>query len=214
MSRPAIPPSAAEYPATEILAALLAGGRSRRMGQADKCFLPLGTKPLLQHVIERITPQTGQQVIVTNGDPQRFAAYGLPILTDPPEVPAYAGPLAGIISAMAWAQKASPEIKWVASVPTDSPDLPTNLIEQLWMSTQHAAVDVVVPCSDSQQHYACALWAIDAYPQLLSQLQGGERALHRVIRALRHHNLAFPDPAAFANINTPEDWQQRQDLRG
>lgn len=196
----------------QILVAFLAGGRSRRMGQPDKFFLPITGKPMLQHVIERVGPQFGQQVIVANGDPKRFKSYQLPVLTDVPEAPPYAGPLAGIISAMAWGQKASPDIKWIASVPTDSPNLPTNLISQLWQATQAGPVDVVVPYCGARHHYACALWAIGSCSHLLAQLRSGERALHRVIGTLRHQTVSFPDPAAFANVNTPEDWQRLQDL--
>lgn len=203
--------SADEFPA-QILAAFLAGGRSRRMGQPDKFFLPVTGKPMLQRVIERVGPQTGQQVIVANGSPQRFNAYQLPVLMDLPEVPPYAGPLAGIISAMAWAQKALPGIKWVASVPTDCPNLPENLIAQLWQATQPGPVDVVVPYSGARGHYACALWAVQTYPQLLEQLQAGERALHRIIETFRHQTVTFPDSAAFINLNTPDDWQRYQNL--
>lgn len=213
MFRPSNPSSASDLPddfPNQILAAFLAGGRSRRMGQPDKFFLPLTGKPILQHVVERVGPQAGQQVIVANGDPQRFNAYQLPVLIDPPEAPPYAGPLAGIISAMAWAQKASPTIKWVASVPTDSPNLPDNLIALLWRATQPGPIDVVVPYSEDQNHYACALWAVDAYPHLMAQLKTGERALHRVIATLHHRSVSFPDPSAFANINTMEDWQRLQ----
>lgn len=196
-----------------VLAAFLAGGRSRRMGQADKFFLPLAGKTLLQHTIDRISPQVGAEVIVANGDLQRFASYRLPVLPDTPEVPEFAGPLAGIVTAMAWAKTLSPPLKWVASIPTDSPNLPSDLIDRLLQPTSHTLLDVVFPYSQGRSHYACALWALDAHSQLLMHLQRGEQALHRVISALRHQKVPFSDAEAFANINTVEDWQRCQHLK-
>ena len=61
---------------------LLAGGASTRMGGGDKCLLPLGGRPLLRHVIERLRPQVEALVINANEDPVRFAQFGLPAIPD------------------------------------------------------------------------------------------------------------------------------------
>src|SRR5689334_22533872 len=53
---------------TAVPAMILAGGLSRRMGGGDKCLLPLGDRPLLAHVIERLRPQAGPFALNANGD--------------------------------------------------------------------------------------------------------------------------------------------------
>ena len=53
-------------------AVILAGGRSSRMGGGDKCLLPLGSKPMIAHVLEAIAPQTADILINTNSDPGPF----------------------------------------------------------------------------------------------------------------------------------------------
>ncbi|MEK7840500.1 MAG: NTP transferase domain-containing protein, partial [Pseudomonadota bacterium] len=41
----------------KTVAVILAGGRSSRLGGADKALQPLAGRSLLAHVIERLTPQ-------------------------------------------------------------------------------------------------------------------------------------------------------------
>ena len=79
-----------------IAGVLLAGGRSSRIGGGDKCLLPLRRKPLLAHAIERLKPQVSALVLNANGDPKRFASFGLPVIPD--ESDDSAGPLAGVLA--------------------------------------------------------------------------------------------------------------------
>ena len=59
-----------------VAGVVLAGGLSRRMGGGDKGFCELGGKPLIQHVIERLSAQASPLAINANGDASRFAAFG------------------------------------------------------------------------------------------------------------------------------------------
>ena len=61
----------------EIAGIVLAGGQSRRMGGGDKGLLDLGGHPVIAHVIERLGCA---RAISANGDPARFARFGLPVL--------------------------------------------------------------------------------------------------------------------------------------
>ena len=77
-------------------AVILAGGLSSRMGGGDKVLLELNGQPLLAHVIARLAPQVGPLAISANGDPARFARFGLPVLAD--SLPDFPGPLAGVLA--------------------------------------------------------------------------------------------------------------------
>jgi hypothetical protein len=90
-----------------IIGVLLAGGLARRMGGGDKPLRLLAGRPLLEHVIERLRPQVAGLVLNANGDPARFAAYGLPIVAD--SVPDYAGPLAGVLAGLDWTAENRPD---------------------------------------------------------------------------------------------------------
>ena len=84
-----------------VLGAILAGGQSRRMGGADKALKNLSGRTLLERVISRARPQVSELVLNANGDPTRFAATGLLVLPD--FVEGFAGPLAGILTVLEWA---------------------------------------------------------------------------------------------------------------
>ena len=97
-----------------IVGLLLAGGQSRRMGGGDKALRPLGGRSLLDHVIERMRPQVAALVLNANGDPARFAGFGLPVVAD--SIPDFAGPLAGVLAGLDWAAAHRPDCPLVVSV--------------------------------------------------------------------------------------------------
>ncbi|RMF07441.1 MAG: molybdenum cofactor guanylyltransferase MobA, partial [Alphaproteobacteria bacterium] len=105
-----------------VVGVLLAGGQSRRMGGGDKCLLELGGRPLLAHAIERLRPQVTALVLNANGDPRRFSAFGLPVTADPVE--GFAGPLAGVLAGIDWAQVHAPESRWIVTAASDTPFFP------------------------------------------------------------------------------------------
>ena len=108
--------------ASPVVGVILAGGLARRMGnaaQGDKALLRLGDQPILTHVIERMRPQVDHLVINANGPPERFAAFGLPVVSDP--IDGFVGPLAGVLAGMEWARDNVPEAKWIATIACDTP---------------------------------------------------------------------------------------------
>ncbi|MEJ2125741.1 MAG: NTP transferase domain-containing protein [Alphaproteobacteria bacterium] len=85
----------------DVVGAILAGGRSRRMGGGDKGLKSLGGQPMVAHVIERLAPQVTTLIINTNSDPKAYTAFGLPVVAD--VLGEFAGPLAGVLTVMRWA---------------------------------------------------------------------------------------------------------------
>src|SRR6202040_2535125 len=88
-----------EFPATPGV--LLAGGLARRMGGGDKPMRQIGGRTILARVIARLEPQCDGLILNANGDPARFANFGLPVISD--TVADFPGPLAGILAALDWA---------------------------------------------------------------------------------------------------------------
>ena len=80
---------------------LLAGGLSRRMGGGDKSLRTLGGRTILERIVAAARPQVDALVLNANGDPARFAGFGLPVAAD--VVEGYAGPLAGVLTGLEWA---------------------------------------------------------------------------------------------------------------
>src|SRR5579862_5712709 len=100
-------PNASPHPAT--LGLVLAGGLARRMGGGDKALITIGGVTILDRVLARLRPACTGIILNANGDPTRFARYGLPVIPD--SVPDFAGPLAGILAALDWAAGHAPDIE-------------------------------------------------------------------------------------------------------
>ncbi|MBF0462843.1 MAG: molybdenum cofactor guanylyltransferase [Magnetococcales bacterium] len=198
-------------PPANVTGVILAGGLARRMGAGvDKALLPLAGRPLLAHVLERLAPQVERVVISANGDPERFAAFGLPILAD--QRADAQGPLAGLEAALA-----TIKTHWILSVAVDLPFLPNDLAAKLGDPLQRRHTDeVVVATSASQCHYVVALWPRSVLPALTAALTRGQRSLHEWFRHHPHRTVPFsptghaPDP--FFNINCPTDLQVAEAL--
>jgi len=101
-----------------LIGTILAGGRARRMGGADKGLLEVGGRPMIEWVIEALVPQVDGLVINANRNGERYAAYGFPVVAD--GMPDYQGPLAGFAAAMDHLGG----VGSILTVPCDSPTVP------------------------------------------------------------------------------------------
>src|SRR5262245_15553135 len=140
-----------------IAGIILAGGRSQRMGGGDKALRLLGGKPLLAHVIDRLRPQVDRMALNANGDPYRFATFGLPIIPD--SVGDFAGPLAGILAGMEWAAQV-PEVHYIVTVPADGPFLPRDLVHHLASQLLAEDAELAVAMSAGQPYPVIGLWPV------------------------------------------------------
>lgn len=181
-----------------IAGIVLAGGRARRMGGADKPLLPLGDRPLIGHVIGRLGCA---RAINANGDPARFARFGLPVLAD--DMPGFAGPLAGILAGMDWA--AARGFTHIASAAADTPFFPPDLVAQL---ARHSAPVVLARANTPdgmRRHPTFGLWDISLRHTLRPWLAGGQRKLGQFAAEQGAILAEIPGEEPFFNINTPED---------
>jgi molybdopterin-guanine dinucleotide biosynthesis protein A len=191
---------------------LLAGGQSQRMGGGDKNLRMLAGKPMLAHVIERAKPQVDALVLNANGDPQRFAAFGLPVIAD--SVACFAGPLAGVLAGLDWAAANLPEAELVASFATDAPFFPRDLVRRLAVALEEGGFDLACAQSNGQAHPVFGLWPVSLREALREALAGGLRKVDRWTaryKLVEIEFLAEPiDP--FFNANRPEDLAEAERL--
>ncbi len=190
----------------KVVGLLLAGGLSRRMGGGDKALRLLGGVPLLDRVIERIRPQVEALVLNANGDPARFARFGLPVVPD--SVPDFAGPLAGVLAGLDWAAANRPDCDYVVSVATDAPFLPKDLVVRFTVEIEAAQADVACAASGGQAHPVIGLWPVRLREDLRHAVV--EEGIRKVDQWTARHRLATVvfgsepiDP--FFNANRPED---------
>ncbi|TCS63460.1 molybdenum cofactor guanylyltransferase MobA [Varunaivibrio sulfuroxidans] len=189
-----------------ILGVLLAGGLARRMGGGDKCLRTVGGKTMLTHAINRAGPQVGSLIINAAGDPERFASYGFPVVPD--AIEGFAGPLAGILTAMEWAHTHAPEVAWVASFATDAPFFPEDLTSRLAQAIECDGAEMACAQTGARTHPVFALWPV-ALAAALRRAMEDEKMRKIDLWTARYkiaHVVWTSDPVdPFFNINTVDD---------
>jgi molybdopterin-guanine dinucleotide biosynthesis protein A len=165
------------------------------MGGGDKPLLQVAGRPMLASIIAAlgVTPVA----ISANGDPTRFAAFGLPVLPDGPFHGQ--GPLAGLLAGLQWA--AMQGAVSLLTAPGDTPFLPTDLAQRLQPPPCAAA-------SRGRHHHLVALWPLSCTNTLRTWLSTpGPRSVAVFAERIGMRYADFPvlhgDP--FANVNTLDE---------
>lgn len=197
----------------EVVGVLLAGGQSRRMGGGDKSLRCLAGRPILEHVLERVSGQVGHLVLNANGDPERFAAYGLPVVED--VVAGQPGPLAGVLTGMFWARANAPDARWILTVATDAPFVPMDLVARLGSIIERDNADLGCASSGGRHHPVIGLWPVALAEALKTAIETD--GIRKVDRWTAGYRLAVVDYAdepvdPFFNVNRPEDIKEAEIL--
>jgi len=190
----------------KIAGLLLAGGLSRRMGGGDKTLRALGGRTILERVVERLRPQVSALVVNANGDPARFARFGLPVVAD--GVPGFAGPLAGILAGLDWGAANRPDCEAIVSVATDAPFIPGDLVARLCAGARDAGARLACAASAGRAHPVFGLWPVRLREDLRHALV--EEGVRKVDLFTARYALATVSFAAepvdpFFNANEPQD---------
>jgi len=187
------------HPESDRAAWILVGGRSSRMG-VDKAHALSAGRALALRVAERAASVCNSISVV--GDPALYSDLGLPVIRDtrPGE-----GPLAAIEAVLA-ATSANANL----ILACDMPALGANILEELF----EAGGDIAVPRHETgEMEPLCAVYRRSVLPAICDALDSGIRGVTEALRLfapprveVRYVRVA--DPAAFANLNTPEDWRR------
>jgi molybdopterin-guanine dinucleotide biosynthesis protein A len=191
----------------KIVGLLLAGGQSRRMGGGDKALRELAGVSLLDRVIARLRPQVKKLVLNANGDPARFADYGLPVVAD--SVPGFAGPLAGVLAGLDWAAAHAADCSHIVSAATDAPFLPRDLVARLAHGLEEAGADLACAASGGRSHPVFGLWPVRLKEDLRrAVVEDGIRKVDLFTARYKLATVEFADRPVdpFFNANRPEDF--------
>lgn len=180
-----------------ITAVVLAGGMGRRVEEQDKGLLTFKDKRMVEHVLDILSTQTNNIIIVANRNIDTYESFGYPVISD--RVKGYLGPLAGIDAAFS-----ATGTPYLACVPCDSPLIPNDLLER--MINAATGSNPLVIASDGERLHP----VINLVSRLL-WLDIEQRLIQRQLKLMNWIEAAGYDLADFSetpdvlkNINTLE----------
>lgn len=180
--------------------AIIAGGKSSRMGGVEKTFLGWDGQSILDRIVVRLSPQIDALIVNANGDPARFG--GLTVIPD--REAGTPTPLAGLLAVLTWG--AEQGFDAVLTVPSDTPFLPRDMVERL------SGGGPAIASSAGQDHYLTGLWPSALAPELDRCFVGGLIRVQDWARLVKARRVVWPaatfDP--FFNVNTPDDLAEAQ----
>jgi len=181
---------------------VLCNGTSRRFG-SNKMLAPLVGKPLVLHTIDRLSSQVSQ--IAINGNPDIYKSLSeYPVFPDTDFEGG--GPLAGIYTALKWAE--SLDSTHVLTVSGDTPFVAHDWAEKL---DNKPVNKITLSQVEERQHLVCGLWPAKIRPDLRAFLRaGGSHSVREFLRTQMVQFVTFPkengiDP--FFNVNAQEDME-------
>jgi molybdenum cofactor guanylyltransferase len=184
----------------EITVAIMAGGKSSRMGR-DKSFVEFEGRPLIASVLAAVE-NLGAETILISNKPADYAHLGLPMFSD---VHPECGPLGGIYTAVHYASH--PHTLVVAC---DMPWLNRELLAYMIGLRQEA--DVIVPRWEKYPEPLHAIYNKACLPPIEANLQAGQLKITSFFGRVRVRFVERGEiegvggnGRCFANLNTPED---------
>jgi molybdopterin-guanine dinucleotide biosynthesis protein A len=146
-----------------------------------------------------------------NGDPSRFAAFGLPCIAD--SLGGYLGPLAGVLAALEYAREH--RFDWVASVAADTPFFPTDFVSKSLGKAAELKAPVILASSFDYEkakwmrHPTFGIWHVSLEGSLRDALQSGIRKIVIWTDSVGGSEIQFAHESSsldpFFNVNTPEE---------
>jgi molybdopterin-guanine dinucleotide biosynthesis protein A len=145
---------------------------------------------------------------------RNLAAYesmGSPVWPD--ALPEYPGPLAGFLAGLEHC-----ETSWLVTVPCDTPNFPTDLVDRLATEAAEQEADIAIaatrePDGSLQYQPVFCLMRASLLESLVRATTSGERKIDRWAKQHRCAEVVFEDADAFFNANTLAELQSLQGKR-
>lgn len=183
-----------------LAAAILAGGRAKRLGGINKGALEIGGAAIVDRQLTALRSVTSAVFVVGAPDPL-WTARGLRVVPD--EI-ADAGPLGGIYTALLH----SPADRTLV-VGCDMPFLSADVLERL-VSVDDA--DLVVARSARGIEPLCAVYGRACAADIRERIARGAYEASALPSGVRVVEVCVNRDLAFLNVNTPHDYERARGL--
>lgn len=192
-------------------AAILAGGRARRLGGARKALLEVGGRAIIDRQLDVLRPRASRvaAVLREEDDDAPFTARGLEVVRDRVDGK---GPLAGLAAALAWASGEP-----LLALACDMPLIDPHIVDLVTERVRTRGADLAVPIAHGRPQPLLACYgarcgalvdaALAAGDLRLVSLPETARASGLTVEEINESEIRTIDSElrSFANINEPSD---------
>tara|TARA_B100000073_G_scaffold328681_1_gene315449 strand:- start:484 stop:1092 length:609 start_codon:yes stop_codon:yes gene_type:complete len=187
----------------KILFSILAGGQSKRFGGGYKTFTNIKGTTILNQIIKKLN-NFSEDIIINANNLDEFKDLDYPIVQD--YFKGFLGPLAGIHSSILWTKNNHISKDWVFTVPSDTPFLPNNLLDE-FLRAYSSDKDIFIARSNKRHHPVIAMWNISLLESLENELKSKNS---KIMLWVNKHKFKFVEfdidqEKNFFNINTQDD---------
>jgi molybdopterin-guanine dinucleotide biosynthesis protein A len=183
-----------------ITAAVLAGGRSSRMG-TDKALLELDGRPLLEIALEKC--RGFSRVLISANDAGRYARFGAPVVPD--LIPGQ-GPMSGFHAAL---RAAGTDYVFVISC--DMPLVPEDFIACMAEKVP-GTVQAIVPFAGGFWQPLCSIYHKSCVPLIEKALAHGEHRMKLLYPLLNTWGVGAREKY-FQDVDTQEAYESLKSLK-
>ena len=145
-----------------ILAVVLAGGKSKRFGR-DKSQVKLGNKILIDYVLTEIVDYYKEILIVTNESIKYLNSDKIYLTSD---IKKDLGPLGGVFSAMKWVRDNKKDYKWISTFPIDTPFFKKDHLTKFYKEISLDKSNLFFMKSKNTRHNIFGLWSLELFEKL------------------------------------------------
>jgi len=186
-----------------ILAVVLAGGKSQRFGQ-DKSQVKLQNKLLIDYILKEIVDEFEETLIIANEPIKFMQSKNISVTKD---FKSGLGPLGGVLTAMKWIKKNDKKYKWISTFPSDTPFFTKKELKYFYKEIRISESKLFFIKSEETRHNIFGLWSLELIDQLEADIMRGERKVEVWANSIGVNtvNIDYKKPDPFFNINTKED---------
>jgi molybdopterin-guanine dinucleotide biosynthesis protein A len=186
-----------------IAGVILAGGHARRLGGMPKGTIRAGGQlSLIERLVVHMLRCGVEEIVVAANDAEPYAHLGCAIV---PDKRTGAGPLAGVEAALEYF---TGKYEAVLCLPCDLPSLSWKEISTLLAAFADTGGPVVFAQTEGpESHPLCAVVRTDLLDRISAALDRQERTVHDLWLRLAAVAVPFDNPAAFVNLNRPDDME-------
>jgi len=193
-----------------ILAVVLAGGKSQRFGQ-DKSQVKLQDKILINYILGEIIDVFQETLIIANDPIDYMQSDKISITKD---FKNNLGPLGGVLTGMKWIKENNKNYKWISTFPSDTPFFTKKELNYFYENIKENNSKLFFIKNKDTRHNIFGLWSLDLLDRLEKDLLKGERKVEVWADSIGVStvNIEYKKPDPFFNINTKEDLKKAEEM--